>query len=387
MLALALALLLTAARDGNASLAAPSKPPALEHGGWRIETVDSAGDPAIWTSLALDAAGIPHIAYYLNAGKYAYRNASGWHSTTFDDMGMDSSLALGSDGYPRIAYRKLNQMNYAYQDASGWHSQFIYGYVNSYSYCSLALDEEGYPHFSFYDELRVVLDPVIGHLGYAYQDGAGWHTEQVPDDTLTFRGLYSSIAVDGEGYTHISYFHASRQDLKYAYQDGSGWHIETVDSEGLVGAHTSLALDDNGYPHISYFYCGETSYPQCDAYDLKYAYRDTRGWHIETVDSAGEAGTYTSLEIDRDGFPHISYWDYGNNDLKYAYQDAAGWQIQTVDGQGEDVGQYSSLALGRDGSVHIGYGDDSNGSLKYAYLESASPEPKPIYLPVLLKGG
>ncbi|HUW10889.1 MAG TPA: hypothetical protein VM537_14255 [Anaerolineae bacterium] len=58
-----------------------------------------------------------------------------------------------------------------------------------------------------------------------------------------------------------------------------------------------------------------------------------------------------------------------------------------MDVQGEDVGQYTSLALDSDGSVHIGYGDDSNGSLKYAYLEGASPEPKPIYLPVLLKGG
>ncbi len=36
-------------------------------------------------------------------------------------------------------------------------------------------------------------------------------------------------------------------------ENGSDWHIETADSEGRVGYYTSLALDEGGYPHISYF--------------------------------------------------------------------------------------------------------------------------------------
>ena len=36
------------------------------------------------------------------------------------------------------------------------------------------------------------------------------------------------------------------------------WHIETVDAEYGTGEYTSLALDSNGYPHISYL---DTSYP------------------------------------------------------------------------------------------------------------------------------
>ena len=70
----------------------------------------------------------------------------------------------------------------------------------------------------------------------------------------------------------------TNDDLKYAYQDASGWHIQTVDSEGEVGEGTSLALDGNGYPHISYD--DETNS------DLKYAYRDASGWHSEKVDDA-----------------------------------------------------------------------------------------------------
>jgi hypothetical protein len=96
-----------------------------------------------------------------------------------------------------------------------------------------------------------------------------------------------------------------------AYQDASGWHIETVDSKEDIGEYTSLALDANGYPHISYY---DTTND-----DLKYAYQDASGWHIETVDSEEDIGQHTSLALDRSGYPHISYYDDTNYDLKYAY--------------------------------------------------------------------
>ncbi|MCX7022714.1 MAG: hypothetical protein NTW26_10675, partial [bacterium] len=43
-------------------------------------------------------------------------------------------------------------------------------------------------------------------------------------------------------------------------------------------------------------------------------------WHIETVDSGGRVGEFTSLALDSNDYPHISYKDNqdGNEALKYA---------------------------------------------------------------------
>jgi len=55
------------------------------------------------------------------------------------------------------------------------------------------------------------------------------------------------------------------------------------------------------------------------------------GWSIQTVDSDGEVGLYTSIALDSAGRPHISYCDWTNGDLKYAHWTGSYWEIQTVD--------------------------------------------------------
>ena len=49
--------------------------------------------------------------------------------------------------------------------------------------------------------------------------------------------------------------------------------------------------------------------------NLKYAYYDGSTWHLETVDSSGDTGIRTSIALDSDDNPHISYQDWGNEDL------------------------------------------------------------------------
>jgi len=71
-----------------------------------VDAIATAGQPP---SLALDAVGLPRIAYYSNGDLlYSWRDANGtWSTTLVDgngDAGFSPSLALNSQGNPRIAY-------------------------------------------------------------------------------------------------------------------------------------------------------------------------------------------------------------------------------------------------------------------------------------------
>jgi PKD repeat protein len=135
-------------------------------------------------------------------------------------------------------------------------------------------------------------------------------------------GSYTSLAFDclyfpclASGNPAISYHDASNGDLKYAHWNGTSWDIETVDSDGWVGSHTSLAFDSCcgaiGNPAISYY--------DATNGDLKYAHWNGTKWDIDTVDSAGWAGRYTSLAFTTSGTPAISYDEATHHHLKYAY--------------------------------------------------------------------
>ena len=156
--------------------------------------------------------------------------------------------------------------------------------------------------------------------GWAW--GLNWHIEVV-DAPHHFPDWRGSIAVDNSGKVHMAY---GGDHLYYAYRDIGGWHTEVVDSSPGVGQYASLVLDKNGYPHIAYF--------DATNMDLKYAYWDGNNWQIERVDSGGNVGQYASLALDKNGYPYIAYYDGTKGDLKYAYWDGNNWQIETVDSAG-----------------------------------------------------
>jgi hypothetical protein len=125
-----------------------------------------------------------------------------------------------------------------------------------------------------------------------------------------------------------------------------------------IGWYTSLALDRNDYPHISYYDYGNG--------DLKYCYYDGNTWTKDVVDSLGNVGRYSSVVLDNDNLPHISYYDVTNQDLKYAYFNGDEWQISTIDTTGK-VGLFCSIDVDNSNKPHISYVDYDNYLLKYAH--------------------
>jgi hypothetical protein len=134
------------------------------------------------------------------------------------------------------------------------------------------------------------------------------------------------------------------------------WVLESLDSTGDVGLYTSIAVDSQDKVHISY-------YDSTDD-DLKYITNATGSWVVETLDSIGIFSSNTSIAVDSQDKVHISYYDSTNLDLKYITNATGSWVAETLDSTG-DVGGYTFLAVDSQDKVHISYYDRTNLDLKY----------------------
>lgn len=296
----------------------------------RVDTENGAGFRT--TSIALDSNGYPHIGYAFENSdlRYVKWNGSDWIGEV-NQTGPDSiesggnydwsvSLALDSNDYPHISYEEgtpLDSLKYVKWNGSAWIGEINQtgpdrldiNIVDN----SLVLDSNGYPHIGY---------GVGNGLRYMKWNGSDWIGEvnqTGPDDvdiTINYK-RYVSLDLDSNEYPHMSY---SGYDapLKYARWDGVSWQSETVDASSETRQDTSLALDSNDYPHISYH---DNIWR-----DLRYVRWNGSKWlgqinqtGFDEVDTDGYKGMYSSLVLDSNDYPHVSYNDWaGAEDLKYA---------------------------------------------------------------------
>ena len=180
-----------------------------------------------------------------------------------------------------------------------------------------------------------------------------WQRE-APDTTGSYNGYYCSLALDSEDNPHIAYYNEDFRDLYYASFSDGRWTVEIVDSIGDAGMECSLVLDAQDRPHISY----RQNYLGLNYWKLKYATKTDDGWtktYVDTpIDSAYfVSGSASSIAMDGDGYPVISFVREFPTRIMLARKDAEGWHVTGV----TDVylADYTRLVLDDAGNPVIGY--------------------------------
>jgi len=269
--------------------------------GWNIQQIPSY---AFAHDLALDANDDPHITL---GNAYATWNGTGWDIQTFtSDGGVFSSLALDSSGNPHVAYITVDKLKYATRNGSNWTIQTVTEDNNLPSFdidmrLSLALDSNDTPYIMYYTHSSYVDDNGVEvrsvNVKLAVWKNSRWNIEPVlPSSNFNDFG---NMVLDSNGYPH---FLATRgfNTLLYVSWDGFAWNVQTVASNvDLVHLRGFLALNSQGYPSIVYI-----------ADDVKYARWTGAAWGWESYNVGTPDTTYDAgpcyLALDSNGNPHIS---------------------------------------------------------------------------------
>ncbi|MFH2037430.1 MAG: FlgD immunoglobulin-like domain containing protein [Candidatus Zixiibacteriota bacterium] len=228
--------------------------------------------------------------------------------------------------------------------------------------------------------LPIYLSIILAVILIAEVSSADVWQKDIFDSTGTSTGVNCAIALDSDGYPHISYANTEDLYLYYAHYDGNNWDIQTVDSFGITGLHTSIALDSMDRPHISY---------SAHIMDLRHVFRNDTGWVNQFVDSGlnpGMQGFRTSIALDYKDNPHIAYFNDDSGWVVYASYDSDDWSTEYI----QDItgSAYLKLILKNDSIPYIGYHifdeDVTSDTLRIAYKTTPSGEwqfetmPEPI---------
>jgi hypothetical protein len=233
-----------------------------------IATPDTAAFVPSWTSLALDAAGRPVVAYGdqtnfdLRVLYCGDATCSSSNSITIPDTAafvIGISLALDAAGRPVVTYLDsgiIGQKVLHCGDPTCGSGNSITGVdptgTLDKGYPSLVLDAAGHPAISYFEggglnNLRVVR---CGNPACTAGNTAG-----SPDSAGTV-GRYTSLALDAAGNPVVS----------YEAQIGTTFHLRVLrcgdatcstgnsitSPDGLSGSQTSLVLDTAGNPVVAY---------------------------------------------------------------------------------------------------------------------------------------
>ena len=341
------------------------------------------------TSVAIDAAGAIHVAYYdRDQGrlKYALGRDGQWAVSVVDEgdnVGLYTSIAIDPDGFARIAYMMAEGtdepdptprtgLKHARATASqpAGPDDWVVQLVDSRPIPPPACGGEC-PDDLICTDLGLGGTPgclvttatvSCGGCGadeFCFPVGGGdafvcaeEFVEFPSDDLIPGVGLFASLAVTSAGDSVIAYYDSIRTDLKLATSSADEtFTVEVLDGRDPsssrapgpdVGQHASIAVGPNDTVGIAYF----------DAARDDLVYLDVTNQSREIVDNGVSppdlrfVGADADLVFSSSGQPTIAYQDPTLIDLLFARRDGDTWRTEVVRGStgGLSTGFYASQA-------------------------------------------
>lgn len=289
----------------------------------RGKKVDQVLDSAVgWcgfqSSIALDSAGLPHIAYYADRGTdqvlaYAHFDGVAWHTEDLGPGGGGPAIAIDANDEPHIVHAIermvgvstwVSPLEYVHRDDSGWQHERPAGIAADPRVpLSLVLDPEGHVHVamqSFPDYLPV----------YATDASGDWVATTLGDNNT----IVGSLVLDSLGHPHVALALASAGTIRHSHFDGSQWLTDDLFGPSDLPPGTSnmpqsaaLVLDAHDRPAVLFktqIYVERFA----EWFDfLAYAYHDGVEWRGLLV-SHRASDDWVRLGTDANG---ASYGAYG----------------------------------------------------------------------------
>ena len=355
----------------------------------RLTRVDITKDVGYYISLTIGVDGLPVISYYdnyngdLKVAKCMDAACSAEKTIitaldTLGNVGQHTSIAVGADGVPIIAYYDVTNgdlkvakcKNPTCGSGSTITALDTAGDVGQYT--SIAIAPDGLPVISYYDLTN-------GDLKVAKCTDALCSTGSTITavDTTGNAGQYSSIAIDADGLPVIVYTGLSGTTStaggplirpkvvrcgNAACSEGNT--ITTITVTGAVGKSTAIAIGTNGNPIISFIGTNFSDYVGaviCENATCSSYLPLTLDENVKVGGSLRDP----AFTIGADGLPVFVYFD--TNNLRFLkcgnLKCNAGNSSTTIETAGAAY-NYPSISIGADGLPVIAYQDGFNGTLK-----------------------
>ena len=352
-----------------------------------IDTIDSG----ISCRIALDSAGVPHVAYYTRPDYeivLATKSGQSWTPVPTGELGTSSlSLVIDSRDDPLVASPDSAGLRLIWPYGGGlWAREYVDTSPTARE-PDLVLDSQDLPHLSYRD----LNEPEIR---YAKWTGVGWETE-----TTGLVGYFARLRLDEQGRARLVFHAGFAGSPAYAESHaqllspagGELWPAgsrQTVRWRGLTPVSISLSSDGGGtWMEVVPSATGgaaEITVPDWATESARVRLTvladptyvsDSPGtftiggsadpWWSETAAAVSSVGYFTSIDLGPHEVPAIAYYDVSQGDLVVATRVGGGWVDEAADSAG-DVGAFCSLALDGVGDAHVGYADVDNSDVKYA---------------------